>query len=711
MSSKFTRFAIAAMLGAVICVTANGAPRKHVIVDGNRTRAVHTIPLYDDEYNEIRPDDYMAKPFSTRNTCGDCHDYDKIGMGWHFNASQNITDPGRPGEPWVLVDESAGVQLPLSYRGWAGTWKPQDIGMTEWDFLKEFGRHMPGGDVGDKEEPEPNTKARWDISGKAEINCLACHNDSSRQSQSEWAIQIGRENFRWAATGASGLGIVQNMASRLPDYYDLVNGFNKDNSYAAVPEVKYQASNFDAKNRVFFDVNRNGKDNRCYYCHSSVPKNVAPEKIWAWDGDVHLLAGLTCTDCHRNGLDHTISRGYEGQSKDPAYSTLTCRGCHLGDTSGKAFEFMGGRMAAPRPLHRGLPPVHLEKMTCTACHSGFLPGDKTERIRTARANRLGIHGRAQWDTEVPYIMAPVFVRQEQGKIEPHEVMWPAFWGSMKGDKVTPLGLEVVSPIVTALRDADEKARQEIERQKAEAAAPAPAGDAKPEGQPAEPEKKEGENSAGESDPAKEPEAKAPMPAADVNEAAGGDAKPAEGEAKNEAAPAAPEPVTEEIAPLTEQQVVKVLSELAAAVGPDAQPVYVAGGKLYKVAPGAATLTAVEHECAKPYSWAFAHDVRPASQSLGARGCSDCHDEKSNFFFGRIEAAAPIQLGKPGETPMYAMTKLDPKLLTALDAEVDMRWPFIIGGIVAAVLLGFALLAVMRFAVFPLLDRWRSAVWQ
>ena len=681
------------MLGvllSVVTLPVYGAPRKHVIVDGNRTRAVHTIPLYDENYETIRPDDDRPMPFSTRNTCGDCHDYEKITMGWHFDSSKNITDPGRPGEPWVLVDEGCGVQLPISYRGWAGTWKPQDIGMTDWDFAKAFGRHMPGGDVGDKDDREPDPKARWNVSGNIEINCLACHNASADQNQSEWAVQMGRENFRWAATAASGLGVVLNMASRLPEYYDLIDGPNKDNRWAAVPEVDYANHRFNRKSCVFFDVNRNPPNNRCYYCHSSVPRNVDPNKVWAWDGDVHLLAGLICTDCHRNGLDHFVSRGYEGENSDPAYSTLTCRGCHLGDSAGQGFEFKGGRMAAPRPLHRGLPAVHLEKLSCTACHSGFLPGDKTERVRTARANRLGIHGRAQWDTELPYIMAPVFVRNANDKIEPHEIMWPAFWGGMKGEKVTPLSLDVVAPIVTALRDAEAEAKQEIERQKEEAAAP----QQKPQ-EAAQTPKQEGESSAEAG--AAPPEGQAEVAESPETGAAPGQSKgEGEGEGEGEELEKREEEIiaeiiAEETAPLTENQVAKVLTDLATQIGPDQQPVYVAGGTLYKLAAGGNALAAMNHPSAAPYSWAFAHDVRPASQSLGARGCSDCHDENSNFFFGNVEAASPLPLGPPVSTPMYAMTQLDPTLLAALDIQADLRTPFIIAAIVMAIVLALALL--------------------
>jgi hypothetical protein len=671
---------MAAALAGILCVSANAAPRKHVVADGNRTRAVHHIPLYDENLIEIRPDDYLAMPFSTKMTCGDCHDYEKIGMGWHFDSSLNLTRPGRPGEPWVLADENTGTQLPLSYRGWPGAWRPDDIGMTPWQFVQFFGRQMPGGDAGEKEEETPDPQSRWNVSGRVEINCLACHNASAEQNQSEWAIQMARENYRWAATGAGAIGVVENMASRLPDYYDLIDGPNRDNAWAAVPYVVYDTSRFNGKNFVFFDVTRNPPPNRCYYCHSTVPRNVDTEKVWPWDTDVHISAGLICTDCHRNGLDHFVVRGYEGERSDPAYAMLTCRGCHLGDPANPAFEARGGRMMAPRPLHRGLPAVHLDKLTCTACHAGYLPGDKTEVVRTARANRLGIHGRARWDMEIPYIQSPVFVRLDDGRIEPREIMWPAFWGRIKGDKVTPLPLDRVTPAVDAVREADRLAAREMERQKTEA------------GLPAEPEKAKeqpqtGSGAAGEADTSESrPRENAEKPAGEGSaETKTGDES--ESKPAAEATPAIPE----EIKPLTEQQVVKVLAALAAEPGSEGDPVYVSGGKLYRLGLGGKGLAVSDHPAAQPYSWPFAHDVRPAGQSLGARGCTDCHDEDSNFFFGQVAALSPTPVGAPASVRMYEMEHLDPKFLAALDEGVEWRLPFIAGGLITAVLLLAALI--------------------
>ena len=30
---------------------------------------------------------------------------------------------------------------------------------------------------------------------------------------------------------------------------------------------------------------------------------------WESEEDVHLAAGMTCVDCHRNGVEHLIVRG------------------------------------------------------------------------------------------------------------------------------------------------------------------------------------------------------------------------------------------------------------------------------------------------------------------------------------------------------------------------------------------------------------------
>lgn len=420
---------------------------------GDRTLPVHLLPLRDENNEPIIPTETNPMPFSARWTCGPCHDYRTVAGGWHFQGPGAETG-GRPGEPWVWVDRVTGTALPLSYRKWKGTWTPEAVGLDTWQFTTLFGRHMTGGGTGEPGAPRPDKRSiggageppdaetepgsRWNVSGTLEANCLACHNASRRQDASEWAKQVMRENFRWAATAAAGLGEVGGMASRLKETWDVYDGPNPDDhEWAVVPEVKYKRSEFDGKHRVFFDLNHQADDARCLACHSVTP---ASAEKYATDRDVHAAAGLKCADCHRNGLDHRILRGYEGEAKEkgnPTAASFTCRGCHLGEDD-KGEKVVPGRLGAPLPAHKGIPLVHFNHLSCTVCHSGPTPARTPQRVRTSRANRLGIHGAAQWWTDEPGVVEPVFTRGTDDRIAPHRLLWPAFWGRIAGEEIVPL---------------------------------------------------------------------------------------------------------------------------------------------------------------------------------------------------------------------------------------------------------------------------------
>ncbi len=45
------------------------------------------------------------QPYSTRQTCGKCHDYDKITSGYHFQQGWDvIKDDFNKEKPWMLSD-------------------------------------------------------------------------------------------------------------------------------------------------------------------------------------------------------------------------------------------------------------------------------------------------------------------------------------------------------------------------------------------------------------------------------------------------------------------------------------------------------------------------------------------------------------------------------------------------------------------------------
>jgi len=421
--------------------------------DGSRAHPTHLIPLFaENEEGEkggkITPGDNFLLPFSTRWTCGECHSYGIISKGWHFNAADPNVAPGRAGQPWILADARTGTQIPLSYRPWPGTFRPEQVGLTAREFIRYFGRHTPGGGAGELETEDPDEIMRKYISGKLEINCLSCHNAEFAHNQGEYFLQVVRENFRWAAAATCGFASVSGSARDMPDTYDPFMPEPPEDAKKVPPTITYRTTAFDHENKVSFNIVREIPDHRCYFCHSNLYIEKEDTEKWSSDEDIHLTAGLKCVDCHRNGIGHNITRGYEGESStlsNPLTATTSCEGCHVGEKDSSLP--LEGRLGAPVPEHRGIPPVHFEKLTCTACHSGPWPGEKTILTKTSRAHRLGTLNVNKSKEVLPHIVAPVFARQSNGKIAPHKLLWPAYWGTLKDQRVTPVDFEAVQEAV------------------------------------------------------------------------------------------------------------------------------------------------------------------------------------------------------------------------------------------------------------------------
>jgi len=567
--------------------------------DGSRAHPIHLIPLFFENEDggkgeKITLDDDPLLPFSTRWTCGGCHSYGIIGKGWHFNAAEPNVVPGRVGQPWILVDSRTGTQIPISYRLWPGTFKPEQFGLTARQFVRYFGRHMPGGGAGELESQNPDEIMRQLISGRLEINCLSCHNADPTHNQGEYFPQVVRENFRWASAATCGFATVTGSASDMPDTYDPFMPEPPEDPKKLPPGIKYRKNAFDDDSQVFFNIVREVPNYRCYFCHSNFYIDKQDAEKWTSDEDVHLKAGLKCVDCHRNGIDHNIVRGYDQESirsSNPLAATSSCEGCHLSMGQDKPQR---GRLGAPVPTHTGIPPVHFEKLTCTACHSGPWPGGQTGLVKTSRAHRLGTPNVNKSDVLLPHIIAPVFAKQggigapvsdfaestvvvrlelvKGGKIAPHKLLWPAYWGILDDKKVTPLDFETVRRT--------------------------------------------------------------------VGEVFSGVELPASGDW-----PA-----------LTEENIAKALTKLAKVV--ESKAVYVTGGNLYSLDDKGVLNEHKEHPAAQPYLWPIAHDVRPAAQSLGAGACEDCHSPEAPFFFGKVCVDSPVQGKGGAFKNMMDMYKVD-----------------------------------------------------
>jgi hypothetical protein len=175
-----------------------------------------------------------------------------------------------------------------------------------------------------------------------------------------------------------------------------------------------------------------------------------------------------------------------------------------------------------------------------------------------------------------------------------------------------------------------------------------------------------------------------IPPSVVKEAAGDEVLPATRELTADAAK-----------PLTDEQISKTLTALSsgeAATQPTSgQPVYVSGGVVYGLDKGKLVKISDNRPEAQPYEWPFAHDVRPASQSLGIRGCTDCHASQGAIYFGEVTPVGAIAAGN-GVT--RTMTQLRGESTALAEAWVGSFMGrslfkvliFVCGSVVAAVLL-------------------------
>jgi hypothetical protein len=107
--------------------------------------------------------------------------------------------------------------------------------------------------------------------------------------------------------------------------------------------------------------------------------------------------------------------------------------------------------------------------------------------------------------------------------------------------------------------------------------------------------------------------------------------------------------------LTNAKVSRILDTLAV-LDTTCTPVYASGGKLYQL-DQQNQLVSKSHTAAKPYTWPLAHDVRPAEQSLGIRGCGDCHNINAPFYFGKVGVHTAVVKDRDTFKNMTAFNRL------------------------------------------------------
>ena len=418
--------------------------------DGSRMKPVHLLKLYDASGNTIDPNDPIGIPFSTKQTCAnECHSYEKISHGFHFNYHDSNLVNSTPSEPWIYTDPTTLSMIPLSYRGNKGTFTPDDVNMKPMDFLFRFGPYYPGGDISEMDSLQhPDNYFRWEVSGKLEVNCFMCHDNDPYYDQAEYAGNIRKQNYKWAASASSSLSEFQGNASRMQDNYDIYNPTtiqSIDQRSPVVPKLTYDKSKFNSANKVYFDVTKNVPNDNCYFCHSTKVTDENFNTHWKSEEDVHIKAGLNCVDCHGNGIDHNMTKGIESAS-------LSCEGCHIQNLDDP--KPTNGTHGAPIAEHAGIPPTHFEKMSCTTCHSGNWTTNEANFVKTSRNHFLGMHGTNKAPDVFPHIATNIFTESNSDKMEPRNVIWPSYWGDKNGNDIKPFPIDFVEESIRPMLSLD-----------------------------------------------------------------------------------------------------------------------------------------------------------------------------------------------------------------------------------------------------------------
>jgi hypothetical protein len=545
------------------------------------------------------------KPYSPRQTCGKCHDYEKITKAYHFRMGagekptaemsarcQWASTPGFYGGNWCSPaplynylspkkNASAAAMDMTSFTIMSigcGSCHPGG-GSAEYDRDgKRYDRRMadPASGLtsgGDNQFDGDYYKARWAESGVVEADCLLCHLPSYKFPDRD--KQLKAMNFRWAATAGAGLAVVTGSVEK-----------------GETVTVAYDKTKFDPDGTLSPNIVREPRNEACLACHA--------QPGWKKRGfnfrsrtDVHVRAGLKCVDCHPAGssADDPRIRGKElheiGKGDDPGGlvrndlngTMRNCAHCHT-----------TGRFGAPVAKHRWLPPLHLDAIACETCHiperlvkpiqfqasDVFNPGTKIpskgKHLWTfygpdgAYRNHYGYLVMEGYDDKPTEAFRPFLARYE-GKIYPVNrihTAWP--------------GIEIEGQAALMQPKMSDVYRMWTTHQK---------------------------------DPAKFPEL---GKITDDN----GDG------------------VVEVNRP---EEIDALIASVAALLGESKYPmdgkrvVWVYNERVYTSGTQYRSIPKHEWE-ASPYGnvHKYTHDVFPARSALGINGCTDCHDPKADFFF-------------------------------------------------------------------------------
>jgi hypothetical protein len=223
-----------------------------------------------------------------------------------------------------------------------------------------------------------------------------CHLKGYRLDQRN--RQLSLRNYRWAATAGAGLGEIRGSVFSFsnPDAGPAVEGYDRGTwNFATRPSVRYSWDDRkiftpEGKFKGSRLINKSVEADSCTQCHRDMDGRKSGT-LYLPAGDLHLKAGLRCTDCHTlagktqaERLRHRIGKGWSptatARNDLDGAGMKTCADCHLEGQYKPTRAGMPQEAKNPDNIHRSLfhkATFHFYLLQCTACHA---PERKTRSV-------------------------------------------------------------------------------------------------------------------------------------------------------------------------------------------------------------------------------------------------------------------------------------------------------------------------------------------
>ena len=264
-----------------------------------------SIPLLDKNGENVLD---TQKPYSSRLSCGGCHDMDKIGHAYHYEMGRDesdeqfglargippITSPGYFGgfncmqgsnTQWLSKKSNANENAFLDYGAVGlikaceschvgGGFAEKDRAGHKYDLADEAAIKLFDSDY---YEWDAKTKKlqRWDWkrSGVIEPDCLACHADFSgfKQPVNDWSDLRNNQFIAngWFEYANSAILSFMNINTKQAEEGRFLLTVTDKGSSTTAPTLKWNKAVFDENGEVSMPLLRFPSSENCMQCHST----------------------------------------------------------------------------------------------------------------------------------------------------------------------------------------------------------------------------------------------------------------------------------------------------------------------------------------------------------------------------------------------------------------------------------------------------------